>query len=76
MGKPRAVCLPMIGMRQRQPAGVDRLHIGHRQVVGRLAAEIERVQDQIQPAAGRAGHQRRRVRACDQVALVVAYRAG
>ncbi len=37
----------------RQTAGVDRIQIAHRQVVCGLAAKIERVQDQIEPAAGR-----------------------
>ena len=58
---------------ERQPAGVDRIHVAHRQVVRGFAAKIERVQNQIETAAGRARYERRRARARQQVALVIAH---
>src|ERR1039458_7034885 len=58
---------------ERQPAGVDCIHVAHRQVMRRLAAKIERVQDKVEPAARRAPNQRRGARAREQVALVIVH---
>ena len=48
---------------QRQSACVNRIYVAHGQVVRGLAAKIERVQYQIETAAGRARYERRRARA-------------